>query len=54
MAIITQKSLDELNRTGASYPYALSPNGRDFFLSSSGRTYGKHLIILPIYWMKTV
>jgi len=30
-----------LNKAGANYQYALSSNGRDFFLSSSGRNYGE-------------
>ncbi|MDP3027497.1 MAG: hypothetical protein Q8N63_07350 [Nanoarchaeota archaeon] len=40
MAIITQKSLRELRESGVNCDYSLSPNGRDYFLSSTGRSYG--------------
>ncbi|MBI2110204.1 hypothetical protein HYT51_00280 [Candidatus Woesearchaeota archaeon] len=39
--IITEKSLRELNESGINYTYARSPNGRDFHLYSTGKTYGE-------------
>jgi hypothetical protein len=41
MTLITQKSLAELRKTGVNCDYALSPKGREFYLTSTGRTYGE-------------